>query len=95
MATIEIKYVDKLAHGHEHITHLGSETQKFTRAEVIRRIERGSDIFYVSRGGGAIALVTVIDDRFRGKYVRTVADGTPTDNLLHLPPCPAWLRLVA
>jgi hypothetical protein len=96
MATICIQYVDKTAHGHEHITHLGSDVERFTRAEVIRRLERKAapDIFFVSDGKGVV-LIQVIDDRLRGKYVRTVADGRPTDNLLYLPPCPSGLRLVA
>lgn len=37
-------------------------------------------------------LIKVIDDKIKGKYVRTVADKTPTDNLLHLPACPPGLR---
>jgi hypothetical protein len=95
MATIGIRYVDKSGHGHEHITHLGSDTERFTRAEVIRRLERKADIFYVSDSKSSVVLIEVIDDRLRGKYVRTVADGKPTDNLLYLPPCPPSLRLVA
>jgi hypothetical protein len=97
MATIGIRYVDKSApgYGHEHITHLGSDTERFTRAEVIRRLEkREPDIFYVSVGKD-VALIQVVDDRLRGKYVRTVADGKPTDNLLYLPACPSRLRQVA
>jgi hypothetical protein len=84
MATICIQYVDKLAHGHEHITHLGSNVERFTRAEVIRHLD--------CKGG--VVLIQVIDDRLRGKSVRTVVDGLPTENLLSLPPCPSGLRLV-
>lgn len=96
MATIAIHYVDKTAHGHEHITHLGSLTERYTRADVIRRLERTTnpDIFYVSVGKDVV-LVTVVTDRLKGKYVRTVADGKATDNLLSLPPCPASLRPAA
>jgi hypothetical protein len=94
MATIEIKYVDKTTHYHEHITHLGSDAKRYTRGDLIRRLEARTDIFYVSDGKN-VALIEVVNDRLRGKYVRTVADGKPTDNLLYLPPCPSWLPLVA
>ncbi len=96
MATIEIKYVDKTAHNHEHITHLGSDSERYTRAEVIRRLERTTDpdIFYVSDGKD-VALIEVVNDRVRGKYVRTRPDGKFRDNLLSLPACASRLRLVA
>ena len=64
---------------------------------MIRRLEsiQDPDIFFVSDGQGDVVLIRVIDDSLRGKYVRTIADGTPSNNLLPLPaPCPPWLPLV-
>ncbi len=90
MATIGIEYVDKSGSGHEHITHLGSDKMRFTRDAVIGRLERDTDIFYVSEGGGVV-LVKVVNDRVKGKYVRTVKDGIEKDNLLYLKPCPPGL----
>jgi hypothetical protein len=94
MATTRIQYVDKTKHGHEHITYLGSDTQRWSRREVVRQIEKDGALFYTFEGG-KMAWLEVVSPAYGDKYVRTRADGVLTDNLLHLPPCPAGLRLVA
>jgi Protein of unknown function (DUF3892) len=91
-----ITSVDKppYAYGHQHITHLGSDTERFTRAEVIRRIKKDPYAFYVYEGKD-LAFLEVVNDKTHGEYVRTVPDGKLDDNLLSLPSCPPFLRLVA
>jgi hypothetical protein len=94
MDNIRIQFVDKLAPDHRHITHLGSDTYRFTRAEVVRRISGGLNGFYVFDGTN-VAYLEVVNDPYTGPYVRTRPDQTVRDNLLSLPPCPYWLTLVA
>lgn len=74
--------------GHEHITTLywverptGSGVNASDRAEVVRWIEGGGDAF-VERPRIKVGVVT---PRYGQKYLRTSADGQPTNNLLNLP----------
>jgi len=79
---------------HEHITNLGGTDAagarwKFTREEVIRRIDNRTDTFYtIDPATGRRADVVVVREAGKLPYVRTVRDGIPTDNLLSLPECP-------
>lgn len=78
---------------HEHITHLGGtepsgDTWKFTREQVIFRIEMKIDTFYtLDDQTEKRADVEVVREVGKPSYVRTVRDGIPTDNLLSLPAC--------
>lgn len=80
-ATMAIKHVDKRAHGHEHITHIGSDSQRFTRAEVIRRLEQRTDVFYVADG----------NDVAVGTFERLPTERRGITSCI----CRPWLRLVA
>jgi hypothetical protein len=71
---------------HESITHLGGYQWRWTRSAVIQSIENGSNTFYTMKDGNR-ANVKVVDGE-NGKYVRTVADGKYTNNLLSLTECP-------
>jgi hypothetical protein len=74
---------------HEHITHLGGATWKWSREEVIRSIDEKTNTFYVQDAAGNRANVGVVDPQDgRARYVRTYADGVWNDNLLSLPSCP-------
>lgn len=57
-------------------------------AEVISRIERGVEAFYVERPTGDAVDVIVARSRYGNKYLRTTADGDEPNNLLDLPECP-------
>jgi len=87
MADVLVKCINKQPRSdtHEGITHLGGDTWKWTRADVIRSIENGTNTFF-TRVNGKRAEVGVVDGQ-NGKYVRTYADGVWNDNLLALPEC--------
>lgn len=85
MATVRVKYVNKAGDAHEHITHLGGDTWTWSRADVVRSIENGTNSFYVEVNGKRAEVGVVKTDY--GKYVRTHADGYWNDNLLALPRC--------
>jgi hypothetical protein len=78
---------------HEHITNLGGTDSvggswKFTREEVIRRIERNIDTFYTRDDRtGKRANVEIVREAGKQPYVRTREDGILADNLLSLPEC--------
>jgi hypothetical protein len=93
MAEIRIRYVDKDRDHHEGITDLGSAVEKYSRREVIRRIESKQDDFYTEEKGKKAYVA--VRDGVHGKYVQTHADGYWNNNLLALPRCPASLRRVA
>jgi Protein of unknown function (DUF3892) len=88
MPDVQVTCINKLPRNdtHEGITHLGGANWKWTRADVIRSIENGSNTFY-SRVDGYRAEVLVVNGS-NGKYVRTYRDGKWTDNLLALNECP-------
>lgn len=71
------------------ITHIGrwSDISRITTQEGIRRIESGTDTFWVrDPADGSRANVRVAHREGR-KYLRTEANDTPRDNLLKLPEC--------
>jgi hypothetical protein len=76
---------------HEGITRFGwiDQTDKrgaFTREQMIAYLERGGKAYVRDRYGDTAMLV--VRDRLGRKYVKTVADGRETDNLLFLSECP-------
>lgn len=78
---------------HEAITYLGwinestNQTGKSTRLEMVDFIEKQSGQAYVKDVYGKIAYLVVRVSRFNNKYVKTVADGRETNNLLALMEC--------
>lgn len=84
-----MKYITRvrLAGGnrHEHITHLewmdGARTDVSTRAELVQWVKNGGDARV--RATPTDVKVVVVDAT--PPYLRTVANGTYTDNLLSLP----------
>lgn len=87
MADVQVKCINKQPRNdaNEGITHLGGEGWKWTRAEVVRSIEAGTNSFF-TRVNGKRADVAVVQGP-NGKYVRTHADGYWNDNLLALVEC--------
>lgn len=69
---------------HEHITDLWAG-QSFTRADVVDRIEKGTDSFFVADTIAPSRTVDVHVVNASPKYVQTKRDGVLTDNLLQLP----------
>jgi hypothetical protein len=75
--------------GHSHITHVGNPqawSSRLTVAEAVRHIQHGINTFFVRDAQGREANVHVVDAN--PPYLRTVADGYYTDNLLSLTSCP-------
>ena len=75
---------------HEHITHLGNPATgwKWTREDVIRSIDAGTNTFFVlDPNNGKRSEVGVVRPTGRDPYVRTHADGDWNDNLLSLNQC--------
>jgi hypothetical protein len=75
---------------HEHITRLGNPALgwKWTREDVIRSIDAGTNTFFVlDPNNGKRSEVGVIRPTGRDPYVRTHADGDWNDNLLSLNQC--------
>lgn len=76
---------------HEHITHLGNPAANWVwpREDVIRTIEDKTNTFFVIDSvNGKRAEIQVVREAGKAPYVRTVADGRYTDNLLSLNQCP-------
>ena len=77
---------------HEAIIHLGwinestGSKGKSTLAEMVKFLEDGNKA-YVKDDYGNIAYLVVRVSRHGNKYVKTVADGRETNNLLELPEC--------
>ncbi len=77
---------------HEGITALGwinesDNTQgNSTRKEIIDFIKGGGTVYVKDQYGNKV-FVEVRISRFNNEYVRTVADGRETNNLLELPQC--------
>ena len=75
---------------HEHITHLwwtnpdNRKTGDGSRASFVTWIEDGGKA-YVEDAAGHKVDVRVVTPKVGAKYLRTYADGVPTDNLLALP----------
>ncbi|MBK6691261.1 MAG: DUF3892 domain-containing protein [Myxococcales bacterium] len=85
MADNRIKYATKSGTTHEHITHLGNDTETWPVADVVRRIDGRVDTFYTFEAGTR-ANVATRQGTYR-KYVQTQTDGVWQNNLLALPPC--------
>lgn len=87
MADVQVKCINKQPRNnpHEGITHLGGDSWKWTRKQVIDSIEAGTNSFFtlVQGNRGNIGVV----DGPNGKYLRTYADGKWNDNLLSLKEC--------
>lgn len=88
MADLRVTCVNKQPrqNTHEGITHLGGPGWYATRQRVIDAINAGGDSYYTLVDGRR-ANVRVVNGS-TGQYVRTYADGQPTDNLLALVECP-------
>ena len=65
----------------------GGERWKNTRQEVINMIREGT-LFYTLRG--LHQQYVAIAKGEHGEYLHSLADDTPTDNLLHQPTCPGY-----
>jgi len=92
MADVKVTCIDKPhpLSPHEHITHLGNPRVgwKWTREEVIRSIDAGTNTFFViDPYTGKRSDVGVVRPAGRPPYVRTHADGDWNDNLLSLSQC--------
>jgi len=75
--------------GYEHITHVGNGSQwRDTVSNVVRYIDARVHTFYVQDAVGRRAYVGVVRPVGRAPYLRTYANGQPTDNLLSLTACP-------
>ena len=86
MADAQIMCVTKSAPSHEAIIGAGGANWWWTVDQIIESIDAGTNTFFTMDALGRADVRTV-----RGptrKYIRTVRDGRPTDNLLQLPPCP-------
>jgi len=77
---------------HEAITHLGwidesnGKMGKSTRAEMVKFLKDGNRA-YTKDSAGNVAYLVVRVSRSGNEYVKTVADGKETDNLLYLVEC--------
>lgn len=90
MADVQVTCINKPNRDsqHEHITHLGGSSWRWTREDVIRSIEARTNTFYVRDAAGHRSDVGVIDPgNGRPKHLRTYADGDWNNNLLALKEC--------
>lgn len=77
--------------GHEHIATLkwtnpaNQKTGTNTRRQIVGWIENENGKAYVEDSQRHRVEVRVVTPRYGEKYLRTYADGYPTDNLLSLP----------
>lgn len=77
---------------HEAITHLGwinestKKSGKCTRLDMVDFLEKGNSAYVKDVWGNIVYLVVRIS-RFGNKFVKTVADGRETNNLLSLVEC--------
>jgi len=86
MATYQITAITMSGPGYwfDHITHAWTGSGKhFTVPEVITMIRDRGDVFYTVGANNQVALVEPVDAV--RPYIRTLRDGTRTDNLLSLP----------
>ncbi len=75
---------------HEHITHIGGANWYITREDAIRRIDTGTERFYVHDAVRNVSVwVGVVRPMRHQPYLRTYADGDWNDNLLSLGSCHA------
>lgn len=85
MADIQIKYANKTADHHEHITHVGNDSGTWRVSDVVAWIESGAYTFYTLENGRRAEIV--VRQGATRKYLQTHADGYWKNNLLALPPC--------
>jgi Protein of unknown function (DUF3892) len=87
MVDVRVYCINKLNREsrHEGITHLGGQSWKWPRQQVIASIEAKANTFYTLVNGnrGDIGIV----NGENGEYLRTYADRKWNDNLLALPEC--------
>lgn len=88
MADVQVKCITKAHHHdpHKGITHLGGDSWRWTKQQVIDSINLRTNTFYTLVGGRRAEIGVVNDPN--GPYLRTYADGVWNDNLLALPVCP-------
>jgi len=92
LANVQVTCINKRNRmsSHEHITHLGGATWKWTREAVIQSIEAKTNTFFVddpmSVKVSYVGVVRPTDGR--APFVQTHADGVWNNNLLALPECP-------
>lgn len=78
---------------HEAITHLGwmnessGDSGKSTRSQMVEFIEKDKGSAYVKDSSGRMAYLIVKVSAYGNKYVKTIADGVESDNLLYLMEC--------
>ncbi|WP_085718827.1 DUF3892 domain-containing protein [Pseudomonas sp. B28(2017)] len=74
---------------HERIIQVGNGSVPWflSTSDTVRRIETGTDTFYVMDTNGRRANVGVVKPTNGTPYLRTYADGIWTDNLLSLVSC--------
>jgi hypothetical protein len=70
---------------HERIRQVGGVGWRKSADEVIRRIEAGTDTFWVGVAGSRVYVV--VDTHDGRKYIRTQPDDARQNNLLALPEC--------
>lgn len=87
MADVQVTCINKQPRNnpHEGITHLGGDTWRWTRQQVIDSIKAGSNTFF-TRVNGKRADIAVVKGS-NGEYLQTHADGSWNNNLLALPEC--------
>ena len=87
MADVWVTCINKQPrnNAYEGITHLGGQSWRWTRQQVVESINAKTNTFYTLVNGnrGDIGVVNGPN----GPYVRTYADGQWNDNLLSLPEC--------
>jgi hypothetical protein len=66
---------------------VGANAWTLDQQEVVRRIEAGTEQFYVERPAGHRVAVVVAKSAWGHKYIKTTADGEQPDNLLALSEC--------
>lgn len=98
MTVIQISAITMTTNGtgHEHIDSLywTNQTGKgwTKRADMVTFVDNPSNTAFVSNGDYKVQVKSVHPSG-RLPYVRTVTDGTPTDNLLYLPGGPYYKPL--
>jgi hypothetical protein len=71
---------------HERIQHIGHQNNWMLSEELaIRKIESGSDSFYVNVNGKEVSVIVAVHSG--RKYLKTEADGYAPNNLLNLREC--------
>lgn len=88
----QVGCINKHSHGdpHERIKNIGgvsgAERWKISENDAIAGIESGKWAFFVSVGGRSVDVIVASHNG--RKYLKTIADGYPPNNLLNLPECP-------